>query len=34
MVEDQLNDLKQDGPITLTMLDEIVWDLTQAKRWM
>ena len=29
--EDQLDDLELDGPITLRILDGIVWDFTQAK---
>ena len=33
MGEDQLDDLEPDGPITLRILDGIVWDFTQAKLW-
>ena len=31
MGEDQSDDLKLDGPITLRILDEIAWDFTQTK---
>ena len=31
MVEDQLDDLELDGPITLRILDGIAWDFAQVK---
>ena len=36
MGEDQMDDLELDEPIsrTLKILDEIVWDFTQAQWWM
>ena len=34
MEEDQLDDLELNGPITMRILGRIVWDFTQAKRWM
>ena len=34
MREDQLDDLKLDGPITFRILDGIAWQFPQAKWWM
>ena len=33
MGEDQLDDLEQDGPITLRILDGTAWDFIEAKWW-
>ena len=34
MGENQLDDLEQDEPITMRILNEIAWNFTQVKSWM